>query len=223
MDQSNVAALNDTHGVVYGFQIWRGALDGSYVPRGNAVGLVTLGADKPIATRMGPLLTGPEALCMGLLAILRDGDYIYLYTEGGPSRLVVTRVNVNDDIFDASNYQSLLMGTTDWIPGLPSTSDSQYGMTTANPSGQFGCSVYGSVFYSNYFNKYVIICNIYIATNMYTSDTPYGPWGEEYGLLSGWVGYGSMAHPMYSPWGSPQGSVFQSRPELEVQHVQADF
>ena len=224
MDQSNVAPLNDTHGVVYGFQIWRGASDGSFVPRGNAVGVVTLDADKPIATRMGPLLTGPDALGMGLLAILRDKNYIYLYTQGGPSRLLVTRVPATDDVFDASNYESLLMGTSTWQTGIPSTSDSKYGMTTANKSGQFGCSVYGSAFYSNYFNKYVIICNIFMtSTNMYTSDTPYGPWSEEYGLLSGWIGYGSMAHPMYSPGGSHKELYFSQGPNSKFNMFKLTF
>ncbi len=224
MDQSNAVQLNDTHGVVYGFQIWRGASDGSFVPQGNAIGLVTLGADRPIATRIGPLLTGPNALGMGLLAILRDEDYIYLYTVGGPSNLVVTRVAATEDIFDASNYESLLIGTTTWSTGIPSVSDSIYGMETANESGQFGCSVYGSVFYSNYFNKYVIICNIFMtSTNMYTSDTPYGPWSEEYGLLSGWTGYGSMTHPMYSPGGSHKEVYFSQGPNSKFNMFKITF
>ena len=224
MDQSNVAPLNDTHGIVYGSQIWRGASDGSFVPQGNAVGLVTLGSDRPVATRIGPLLTGPDALGMGLLAILRDEDYIYLYTEGGPSRVVVTRVPATDDVFDASKYESLLVGTTDWETGIPSTTDTQYGMTTANESGQFGCSVYGSVFFSNYFNKYVIICNIFMtSTNMYISDTPYGPWSEEYGLLSGWTGYGSMAHPMYSPDGSHKEVYFSQGPNSKFNMFKITF
>ena len=34
---------------------------------------------------------------------------------------------------------------------------------------------------------------------MYTSDTPWGPWSTEYGLLSDWgAGYGSHAHPEYN-------------------------
>jgi hypothetical protein len=224
MDQSNVAPLNETHGVVYGFEIWRGASDDSFVPRGNAVGIVTLGSEKPIATRLGPLLTGPDAIGMGLLAILRDGNYIYLYTEGGPSRLLVTRVPADASVFDASKYESLNFGNDSWTSAIPTASDSKYGMTTSDKSNQFACAVYGSVFYSNYLNKYVIICNIFMScTNMYTSDTPYGPWSEKYGLLSGWTGYGSMAHPMYSPGGSHKKLYFSQGPNEKFNMFKITF
>jgi hypothetical protein len=226
MDQSNIAPLNDTHGVIYGYEIWRGALDESFVRQGNAVGLVSLGEDKPVATRMGPLLTGPDALELGLLAILRDGDYIYIYSEGGPSRLTVTRVPANADaVFDPTHYETLLHDSLDtWEPAIPTFLDTKYGMSTANTDGIFGCSVYGSVFYSNYFNKYVIICNIYMdATNMYVSDTPYGPWSEEYNLLSGWNGYGSMVHPMYSPGGSHKELYFSLGPNAKFNMFKLTF
>lgn len=224
MDSSNVAALNDTHGIMYGFEIWRGAPDKSFIPRGNAVGLVTLGEDKPIATRIGPLLTGPDAVGLGHLAILRDGEYIYTYTEGGPSRLIVTRVPTSK-VFDASSYESLVHGTNDtWDLAIPTTTDSKYGMMTANSSGAFGCAVYGSVFYNNYFNKYVIICNIFMsATNMYVSDTPFGPWSEEYALLRGWTGYGSMVHLMYSEGGSHKEIYFSQGPNAMFNVFKVSF
>ena len=199
MDTSNVAAINDTHGVVYGFEVWRGT--GVDVRRGNAVAWVTLGEDMPIATRVGPLLTGPNAIEMGILAILRDGGYIYIYSAGGPSRLIVTRVLASAyAIFDASQYQSLEYGSDNvWSNTIPSANTTQYGMTTKQKNSKFSCLNYGSIFYSNYFNKYIIICNIYmVATNMYVSDTPWGPWSSEYGLLRGWRGYGSMVHPWAS-------------------------
>ena len=59
MDQSNAASLNDTHGVFCG-SLWRGLSDESFVSPGNTVGLAMLGVDKPVATRMGPLLTTPK-------------------------------------------------------------------------------------------------------------------------------------------------------------------
>ena len=199
MDTSNVVTINDTHGVAFAWEIWRGASDGSIVERGNAVSSVTLGQTMPIATRMGPLLTDNTAIALGLVAILRDGNYIYIYSEAGPSKLTVTRVPADDRVFDASKYESLVFGTANtWQAGIPLKTDNKYGMQTANGGGQFGCAVYGSAFYSAYLKKYVIVCNIYMTyTNMYTSDTPYGPWSAEYGLLSGWHGYGSMAHPEY--------------------------
>ncbi|KAK7520869.1 uncharacterized protein IWZ02DRAFT_433285 [Phyllosticta citriasiana] len=207
MDTSNVAAVNDTHGIAYACEIWRGASDGSYVDRGNAVVAVTLGATKPIATRMGPLLSGPNAVQMGLLSILRDGDYIYSYSMGGPTGIVVGRVKAGDDAFDATKYQFLQANDfTNWgTPGtIPPGSTTQFGMKTAEGSGKFACNVYGSVFYSNYFQKYVMICTIYMSfTNMYVADNPWGPWSSQYSLLSGWgAGYGSHAHPEYSPNGS---------------------
>jgi len=174
---------------------------------------------------MGPLLTGPEAIEMGTVAILRAEDYIYLYSAGGPSRLIITRVPATDDVFDASKYESLEYGTADvWAASIPEASNLKYGMATANHNGEFGCLVYGSVFYSNYFNKYVIICNIHMAaTNMYISDTPYGPWSEEYGLLRGWTGYGSMVHPMYSPGGSHKEIYFSQGPNSVFNMFKVSF
>lgn len=206
MDTSKVAPINDTHGVAYAWEIWRGASDGSIVQRGNAVAAITLGSTKPVATRVGPLLTGPDAIALGLLAILRDSDYIYTYSIGGPSNIIVGRASADDSVFDATKYQFLSHGSsTDWVSGIPEGSTTSIGATTANPSGQFGCAVYGSVFYSDYLQQYVIICNIDLSfVNMYTSPTPYGPWSAEYGLMSASTdahvsrSYGSMVHPEYS-------------------------
>jgi hypothetical protein len=177
MDSSNVIALNETHGILYAFKTWRGAPDKSFNRRGNAVGIVTLGYDRPIATRIGPLLIGPEAVELGNLAILQDDHYLYAYTGGGPSRLLVTRVLI-DKAFEAANYQLLAFGTSGvWEAAMPKITVEKYGMHTDNPSGRSGCSAYGSIFYSDYLNKYVIICNIYMsATNTYVRDTIHGPW-----------------------------------------------
>ncbi|ETN45660.1 uncharacterized protein HMPREF1541_09493 [Cyphellophora europaea CBS 101466] len=225
MDTSNVAAINDTHGVAYARQIWRGAPDGSFNDQGNVVAAITLGDTQPVATRMGPLLTGPDVVEMGLLAIMRDGDYIYIYSMGGPSKITVSRVHASDDVFDSTKYESLEYGSaTEWSAGIPGKTDDKYGMTTANPGGQFGCSVYGSAFYNNYLKKYTIICNVYMSfTNMYTSDTPYGPWSVEYPLLSGWNGYGSHAHPEYSPGGSHKEIYFSQGPNQKFNMFKVTF
>ncbi|KAJ7755921.1 hypothetical protein B0H16DRAFT_1540129 [Mycena metata] len=203
MDTSNVAAINATHGVAYAFEIWRGASDGSFVNRGNAVVSVTLGNERPIATRVGPLLTGPNTIQLGLLAILRDGDFVYTYSIGGPSGIIVGRVAASDQVFSASAYSFLVAGSTStWkTPGsIPAASSTTFGMTTTNSGGKFSCGAYGSVFFNTYLGKYVIICTAFENfTNMYVSATPFGPWSAEYGLLNGWgIGYGSMAHPEFS-------------------------
>lgn len=220
MDTSNVAAINSTHGIAYAWEIWRGASDNSIVDRGNAVIAVTLGETKPIATRVGPLLTGPDVIQMGLLAILRADNYIYTYSIGGPSNIIVGRVAADDSAFTASKYEFLTHGSSDsWTTGVPSSNTTAVGATTANTSGQFGCAVYGSVFYSNYLKQYVIICNIYLSyVNMYTSDTPYGPWSAEYSLMSASTddhvsgSYGSMVHHEYAPGGSDKEVYFSMGP-----------
>ena len=136
---------------------------------------------------------------------------------GGPSGMTIGRVSKsNNAAFDASQYQFLeaasanstspvwsntgASSTSNSSSYVPAPSTTTYGMYTS--AGTFSCLVYGSVFYSNYFEKYVIICNIYESViNMYTAPNPWGPWSGTYTLLEGWGGYGSMAHPMYDPSG----------------------
>jgi hypothetical protein len=132
-----------------------------HVPR-NAVASITLGPTKPIATRIGPAAHRPNAVAPGLLAILRDGDYIYTYSIAGPSNIVVCRVPADDSVFDAGEDECLAHGSeTDWVTGILAGSTTSIGATTANPGGQFGCIVYGSVFYSDYVEQCYTICNIY--------------------------------------------------------------
>ena len=210
MDTSNIAAVNSTTGITFAWEIWRGAADGSYVDRGNAVSAVTLGATKPIATRIGPLLTGPSAIQLGLIAIYSSNkdDYIYIYSEGGSSGIIIGRVpKTNDAAFDASQYEFLETpssataspvwsntgSSAEYIPCSNSTTYSAY-----TASGSFACLVYGSVFYNTYLERYVIVCNIYMSqVNMYTAPNPWGPWSETYTLLSDWNGYGSHVHDAY--------------------------
>jgi hypothetical protein len=214
MDTSNVAAINATHGVAYAWEIQRGSYN---INEGNAVASITLGDTMPIATRVGPLLSGPSTISLGLVAILAADDYIYIYSAGGPSKLIVGRVPASDAVFDASQYSFLEADGTTWSTpagGIPETSSTTYAMKTANSNGQFGCDVYGSIFYSAYLQKYVIICTAdEWFVNMYVSDTPQGPWSEEYGLLEGWgPGYGSHAHPEYSTDGG-QSFYFSQGPD----------
>lgn len=208
MDSSNVAAINDTHGVVFAWEIWRGASDGSSIDRGNAVALITLDHDRPIAQRVGPLLTGPASIQLGLVAILRDKGYIYTYSIGGPTNLIVGRSPADDCVFNTSQHTFLALNSTVnspiWLSGIPEPSTTHVGATTANPSQSFGCDVYGSVFYNSYLRQYLLICSIYTTfVNMYTSPTPWGPWSSEYELMNGHEdpriagSYGTMVHEMY--------------------------
>lgn len=195
MDNSNVAAINDTAGIVYSWEMYRGCPgnpDG--VNKGVAVSLVTLGDEFPTATRLGPLLTGADAVQIGLLAILPAEGYIYSYTVSGQN-VLVGRVGPSsaDAAFSASNYEFLSSDGKTWVPGIPSTAEAgNFNMVTSNPGG-WGCAVYGSVMYSNYFQQYMLFCDAdELFFNFYTSDTPYGPWGEQYQILKDVPGYGSM-------------------------------
>ena len=222
MDTSNVAPINATTGVAYVWEITRGASDGSYVDQGAGIVAVTLGKHKPIATRVGPLLTGSDAIQVGLLAIMRDGNYIYSYSSAGAlGNLIVGRVAANQDAFDAKKYQFLKSPASAssapvWVSGIPTKKNaSQYGMRSGDSNGMFGCDVYGSVFWNNYLKKYMIICTIYMdTTNFYTADKPWGPWSAQYKFLKdgGWKGYGVSAHPAYSPGGSHKTLYFSQGP-----------
>jgi len=209
MDTSNVAAINDTTGVAYVWEITRGAPDGSFVNQGAGIVAVTLGKTQPIATRKGPLLTGPDSVQLGLLAILRSGAYIYNYnTQGTFGNIIVGRVKANDAAFDASKYEYLVFPTSDkaapvWKRGIPAAKDvSRYGMRTAESSRRFACGQYGSVIWSSYFQRYMLMCTLYYSFSFfYLAEKPWGPWSTGYKVLSsesGWGGYGISAHPGWS-------------------------
>ncbi|RVX72665.1 hypothetical protein B0A52_04063 [Exophiala mesophila] len=221
MDTSNVAPINDTHGVAFAWQIFRGAPNNGHEDRGNAVAVITLGEDKPIATRIGPLLTGPDKIALGLIAVLRAENYIYIYSDGGPSTVMVGRVRASDDVFDESKYEFLQFGSTgSWVPGIPSKSSNSFGATSLAKNQKLGCDHYGSAFYNNYLHKYVLMCNIFMDfVKFYTSDTPYGPWSDEYSLASGSSvqgKYGIHAHPDFSPDGSHKSFYFSMGPNTKM-------
>ncbi|PNS15724.1 hypothetical protein CAC42_4176 [Sphaceloma murrayae] len=200
MDTSNVAEINATHGVAFVWEIWRGASDGNHVDRGAGAVSVTLGPNRPVAARVGPLLSDAKALQVGLIGIMRDGEYIYSYSSGGPSNVVVGRVRANDDVFSPSAYEFLRFKEQTWerTGGIISADARDYGARTANAGGRFGCAVYGSVFWSDAWGKYVLLCNIFMHfTKMHVADKPEGPWSAEYPILGGVLGYGSHAHPEF--------------------------
>ena len=213
MDNSNIAPINDTAGIVYSWEMYRACgsnVDG--VNKGVAVSLVTVDDDFPTATRIGPLLTDDSAVQIGLLAILAEGGYIYSYTVSGTSVLVGRVSAANDAAFSASNYEFFSTDGT-WVPGIPSAADAgNFNMATSQPGG-WDCGVYGSVIYSNYLNKYMLFCNAYMSFfNFYVSNTPYGPWSDQYQLIKGVQGYGSMVHPEYSPDGSHKSLYISQGP-----------
>ena len=112
------------------------ALGSKYINGGNAVASITLGDTNPIATRVGHLLAGGTAIALDPVAIFRAGNYIYVYSNGGPTKLIVGRVAVSDEVFDISKYSFLETHGGTWstpTKDIPDSSSSVYGMSTANP------------------------------------------------------------------------------------------
>ena len=220
MDTSNVAAVNDTTGIAYVWEITRGTADVAAVDHGAGVVAVTLGDTQPIATRLGPLLTGADSVQLGLLAIMRVDEYIYNYNQQGPTgNIIVGRVEAGDAAFDPGRYEYLTFGTVNtptWIPGIPSTTNvTSYGMRSADYGGRFACQQYGSVFWNNYFGRYMLMCTLYMDfTFFYLASNPWGPWSTGYKLLdkSGRPGYGVSAHPSYSPGNDHRELYFSQGP-----------
>lgn len=221
MDTSNVAPINQTHGIAYAWEESRASPDVATVGFGNAVVSVTLGAIQPEAKRIGPLLTGPKAIQIGLLAIMRAGDYVYNYmTVGVFGNIVVGRVHASGDAaFDATKYEYLTYASSNtskpkWVPGIPTTAGvAPYGMTSGDANGRFTCLQYGDVFWNNYFQKYMLLCNLHLDfTFFYLAEQPWGPWSPGYKILyesgSRLWGYGVNAHPSYSPGGNHKELYF---------------
>ncbi|KAH0361009.1 hypothetical protein KCU65_g9008, partial [Aureobasidium melanogenum] len=209
MDTSNTVPINDTTGIAYVWEITRGALDGSISNQGAGVVAVSLGKTQPIATRVGPLLTGPDSVALGLFANIRAQQYIYNYVQQGPfGNIIVGRVKAGEAAFRADQYEYLVFPPDNktgpvWKHGIPAADDaSQYGMRTAESNGRFTCQQYGSVIWSDYFKRYMLMCNLYLDfLFFYLAENPWGPWTRGYKLLSddsGWLGYGVSAHPSYS-------------------------
>lgn len=196
MDTSNIAEVEDGVGVGFVWEIWRNVL-GTAVNRGAGMIRVILGEEQPVANRTGPLVTGPDGLQVGLMTVLNAEGYIYTYSNGGtsPTGMVCGRAKLAD-AFDATKYE---FQKTDgsWVLGIPSANDTSYGM-----QGPIHSDGQGSIMWNNYFKKYMLfVCAFGNDMNFYTSDTPYGPWSAEYGLLHV-LGYGVNVHPMWSPGGS---------------------
>lgn len=198
MGTSNIVEVEPGVGIGFVWEIWRNE-NGSQEDRGLGVIRVTLGEPQPVANRTGPLVAGPDSLQMGLMTIMKADGYIYTYSQGGssPTGLVCGRSHISS-AFDASAYE---FQKTDgsWARGIPKANDTDYGMM--RQGGVIHSDGAGSIFWSNYFRKYMLfVCAFGNDMNFYTSETPYGPWSEEYGLLHV-LGYGVSVHPQWSPGG----------------------
>jgi hypothetical protein len=198
MGTSNIVEVEKGVGVGFVWEIWR-SVDGPQVDRGGGMTRVRLGEEMPIANRTGPLIAGPDELQVGLMTIMKAKGYIYTYSQGGssPTGLVCGRAKIAD-AFNASAYEFQKTNGS-WVRGIPKANDTSYGMV--REGGEIHSDGAGSIMWSNYFHKYMLfVCAFGNDMNFYTSDTPYGPWSEEYGLLHV-LGYGVSVHPEWSPRG----------------------
>ncbi len=166
---SNIAEVTPGVGIGFVWEFWRDP-SGAHQDRGLGIIKVVNGPMVPIATRTGPLVAGPEVINVGWMTILNAEGYIYTYSNGGATGIVVGRAKLAD-AFDATKYEFLKVDGT-WSIGIPLLSDMSYGVQGAiHSDGQ------GSIMYNSYFKKYMLFTNAYEQfMNFYASDTPYGPW-----------------------------------------------
>jgi len=208
MDTSNVAAISDTEGIAFAWEIFRGGINPTgYGPtQGQAILHVTLGTTQPIATRKEGLLWGPDKLDIGSMTLFNAGNnpnsggYIYMYSNSastyGP--VIVGRVPVAS-AFDHTKYQFLKTdGTWDSEGTIPDTSAAGYGMS-GSPKAPTS-NAQGNIMYNGYLGKYMFFTStMETSGGFYLADTPYGPWGAYYEILSEGADYGMNCHPELSP------------------------
>ncbi|KAF2153582.1 hypothetical protein K461DRAFT_278392 [Myriangium duriaei CBS 260.36] len=233
MDTSNIVPINETTGLAYAYEVTRGDPSVPVINKGNAVLKVTLGPNNPVATRMGPLLTGNDTVSLGLLSIMREGDYIYNYNvDGGAGNVMVGRVKASDAAFDRTQYEYLTYASSNtskpvWKKGIPTIAGaSAFGMTTAEANGRFACQHYGDVYFNNYFERYMLLCNCFNDyTLFYLASNPWGPWSQGYLLLMppNRLGYGVNAHPSYSPGGNHKTMYFSQGPNTVFNLYKVEF
>jgi hypothetical protein len=202
MDTSNTAQTGPGTGICFAWEIHR-KTDGSYKDIGNAMLQVTLGADKPIATRLGGLITGPDKIQIGLMTVfnpnIRNTPYadghIYMYCIGADvfESVIVGRAPV-DSAFDPRTYQFLKSsGEWDAKGVIPQRGDTSYGMAGSPVSNS-----QGSIVYNEYLGKYILFCGTFARqASFYLADTPVGPWSQNYLLLESpdALRYGVNVHP----------------------------
>jgi len=205
MDTTNTAQVGPGTGICFAWEIHRKP-DGACKDIGNAVLQVRLGPDKPIATRIGPLITGPDKLQIGIMTVFNpnirstphaDG-HIYMYCIGSGiwDSVIVGRAPVAA-AFDPGTYQ-FMKTSGEWdAPGVISQKgDTSYGMAGSPVSNS-----QGSIMYNAYLGKYMLFCGTMgHQASFYLADTPWGPWSKNYPLLeSKEMRYGVNVHPDLLP------------------------
>ncbi|KAF8852570.1 hypothetical protein BDZ45DRAFT_749457 [Acephala macrosclerotiorum] len=212
LSTSNVAEISPGVGIGFVWEVWRDTT-GTRVDRGLGIFRATLGDELPIANRTGPLVTGPDAIEVGIMTVMNAEGYIYTYTNGGPTGIIVGRALVAD-AFDINAYEFLRLDNL-WIKGVPNKLEAslEYGVQgIVHSDGQ------GSIMWSNYFEKYILFTSSYGSTMMFSaSDTPYGPWTGLY-ELENIPGYGVNVHPFWSPDGSHK-TLYLSSGQNNIIHM----
>ena len=215
MDTSNTAAVSATEGIAFAWEIFRGGIysnSNGYGPaQGQAMLHVTLGDKQPIATRKEGLLWGSDKLDVGSMTLFNPGNapngggYIYMYSNsvGTYSPVVVGRVPVAS-AFDHTQYRFLKTdGTWDAAGTIPNSSADGYGMS-GNPQPPVS-NAEGSIMYNQYLSKYMLFTStMETSGGFYLADTPYGPWGQKFEILSEGGHYGMNCHPELLPGSNGQ-------------------
>lgn len=221
MDTSNTAQVAPGKGIGFAWEIFRSSSVGDAKDIGNAMFEVTLGAQKPIATRKRDLITDGTKLQIGLMTVFNPNikntpganGYLYMYSTspGTWDSVIVGRVKV-EDAFDPTKYQFMKKdGTWDAEGTIPDRSDTSYGMVGAPVSNS-----QGSIMWNDYLQKYTMFCGTMgAAASFVTGDNPWGPWSKAYPLIDSSDGlrYGANVHPDLLPssngkellfsWGTP--------------------
>lgn len=211
MDTTNTAQVGPGTGICFAWEIHRKP-DGSYKDIGNAMLKVTLGPEMPVASRFGPLVTGPDRIQLGIMTIFNpnirntphaDG-YIYIYCIGDGiwDSVIVGRAPV-ESAFDLGTYQ-FMKATGEWDAKgiIPQRGDTSYGMQGSPISNS-----QGSIVYNDYLGKYMLFCGTFARqASFYLSDTPIGPWSQNYPLLESHdaMRYGVNVHPDLLPQSNGQ-------------------
>lgn len=205
MDTSNVVEVDDGVGVCFAWEIWRDTT-GKEVDRGLAISRVTLGEKVPVAERFGELATGPEGLQVGLMTCMKADGYLYMYTNAGPTGIVVGRTKVAD-AFKPETYSFLRLDGS-WVPGIPAHKDTAYGIQTiGQEQGKIHSDNQGSIMWNAYLGRYVLFTCMYGSSmNFYMSENPWGPWSQQYTLLET-HGYGVNVHECFLREGEHGGRV----------------
>lgn len=206
MDTSNTAQVAPGKGIGFAWEIFRTPAEGDIKDLGSAMFEVTLGDEKPIATRKRDLITDGSKIQIGLMTVFNPNlknspnanGYLYMYTTGAGmwDSIIVGRVKV-ESAFDPTKYQFMKMnGTWDAEGVIPTKNDTSYGM-----EGKPVSNNQGSIMWNDYLQKYTLFTGQLGHTASFsTSDNPWGPWSKPYQLITlPNLTYGANVHPDLLP------------------------